>query len=89
VQLEDIPSWIDVGGMMVNNDIAWRKSTFSQGGDCLEWVIGSDGVYIRDSKDPAGARLSFTHSEWKAFIAGVKGGEADLGRPGIGDASTG
>jgi len=56
----------------------WRKSTFSQPGDCVEWNRTETVVYVRASKDRNGPMLKFTHAEWEAFIAGVKAGEADL-----------
>jgi Domain of unknown function (DUF397) len=55
----------------------WLKSSFSANGDCLEWVTNADGVRLRQSKDPAGTELHFTISEWQAFLAAVKAGEAD------------
>jgi Domain of unknown function (DUF397) len=55
----------------------WRKSSFSGSGDCLEWAVGPSGVRLRDSKNPTGPELVLTHSEWAAFIAGIKNGEAD------------
>jgi hypothetical protein len=33
---------------------------------------------VRDSKDRDGAILTFTASEWKAFIAGARSGEFEL-----------
>jgi Domain of unknown function (DUF397) len=59
----------------------WRKSSFSQGGDCVEWSCGASAVYVRTSKDPHSQVLEFTLPEWQAFIDGVKSGEADLKRP--------
>ena len=56
----------------------WRKSSFSGNGDCLEWLIATQGVRVRQSSEPSGAELSFTNSEWQAFLAGVRAGEADL-----------
>jgi hypothetical protein len=39
----------------------------------------ADGeVHVRDSKRPDGPVLSFTPSEWRAFVTGVKSGEFDL-----------
>jgi hypothetical protein len=32
---------------------------------------------VRDSKNPTGAALMFTATEWAAFIAGVRAGEFD------------
>jgi Domain of unknown function (DUF397) len=58
---------------------AWRKSTWSGNGDCVEVIFNTDSVLVRDSKDPAGPVLSFTFSEWAAFLAGVRDGEFDIG----------
>jgi hypothetical protein len=60
----------------------WHKSTRSggNGGDCVEVAINLPGIVaVRDTKDPDGATLVFTHSEWAAFLAGVRDGEFDLG----------
>ena len=57
---------------------SWRRSSFSQSGDCVEWNYSESFVYVRTSKNPLGQVLQFTHSEWRAFIAGAKSGEADL-----------
>lgn len=57
---------------------AWRKSSFSLNTDCAEWRYTATRVYLRNSGDPVERILEFTHSEWRAFIAGVRHGEADL-----------
>ncbi|MFB9428212.1 DUF397 domain-containing protein [Streptoalloteichus tenebrarius] len=33
-----------------------------------------DAVGVRDSKNPTGPALSFSHREWSAFVRGVKNG---------------
>ena len=57
----------------------WRKSTRSHGnGDCVEMAALSDGrVAVRDSKDPNGPILTFTRSEIRAWLGGVRDGEFD------------
>jgi hypothetical protein len=60
-------------------DDVWRKSTASQpAGNCLEVAIGVDAVRIRHSEDRSGAVLSFTHTEWRAFLDGARNGEFNL-----------
>ncbi|GAA1701914.1 DUF397 domain-containing protein [Nonomuraea bangladeshensis] len=59
----------------------WRKSTYSSGngGQCVEVAMNlPEVVAVRDSKDPDGPKLLFTHDEWKAFIGGVMDGEFDI-----------
>jgi Domain of unknown function (DUF397) len=57
----------------------WRKSSRSGDGDCVQVALSDGQVLLRDSKDPAGPQLSFTPSEWRAFMAGVDLGEFTLG----------
>jgi hypothetical protein len=63
-------------------EVGYQKSTFSANGSCIEVGSGTDGacgmIHVRDSKDPEGPVLSFTPSEWTAFVAGVRNGEFDL-----------
>jgi hypothetical protein len=58
----------------------WYKSSYSsgQGGACVE-VADLDGGAraVRDSKDPNGATLMFTDTEWLAFTAGIRAGQFD------------
>ncbi|MEV0298295.1 DUF397 domain-containing protein [Nocardia sp. NPDC050710] len=58
----------------------FAKSTFSDGGgDCVEVAFFDGWVAVRDSKDLFSPVLWFTPSEWRAFLAGVRAGEFDLG----------
>jgi hypothetical protein len=62
-----------------NAHVTWKKSTRSNGsGDCVEVAELPDGQrLVRDSKNPNGGLLTFTTSEWRAFIEGAKDGEFD------------
>ncbi|WP_054814680.1 DUF397 domain-containing protein [Nocardia arizonensis] len=58
----------------------FAKSSFSDGGgECVEVAFIGGGVAVRDSKNRSGPVLRFTSSEWRAFLAAVRGGEFDAG----------
>lgn len=50
----------------------WRKSSFSQNGDCIECAYDEGYVYIRDSKSSSGVTLKIAFSEWQVFITDIK-----------------
>jgi hypothetical protein len=54
---------------------AWRKSSRCGTSTCVEVAVVDDQYLIRDSKNPEVTPLSFTKSEWDAFVAGVNAGE--------------
>ncbi len=59
----------------------WRKSSLSQGGgdNCVEVASNLPGVIaVRNSRDPDGPALIFTHGEWAAFLGGAELGEFNL-----------
>ncbi|MBG0828531.1 DUF397 domain-containing protein [Planomonospora sp. ID67723] len=62
------------------DDVSWVKSSLSStNNECVEVARPDRGpVLVRDSKDPDGPKLAFTQAEWRAFVAGVKGGELDV-----------
>ena len=59
---------------------SWRHSSFSTGAEatCVDVALRRRHVLVRDSKDPDGARLRFTHQEWVVFLLGARAGEFDL-----------
>jgi hypothetical protein len=63
---------------MQNVPAVWRKSTFSESNGCIEVAFVGEQVAIRDSKDRSGPVLTFSPTEWEAFLAGVRRGEFNL-----------
>ncbi|MGY4098182.1 DUF397 domain-containing protein [Nocardia sp. R16R-3T] len=62
---------------MDSSGAQWFKSSRSGAGkDCVEVAFLTGGrVGVRDSKNPGGPALVFGTGAWKAFTAGVTGGE--------------
>ncbi|MEU2895871.1 DUF397 domain-containing protein [Streptomyces sp. NPDC001273] len=49
---------------------AWFKSSYSsgEGGECIEVAETGGAVWVRDSKRPSQARLSFRGDAWSEFV---------------------
>jgi Domain of unknown function (DUF397) len=52
--------------------IAWRKSTHSGSGNCIQTATIPGAVAVRDSADPGGPALAFTTRAWTAFTTALK-----------------
>lgn len=51
---------------------SWRKSSKSSTGNCVEFAVTVGRVVlVRDSKDVAGPRLSFSAAAWSNFTVQV------------------
>jgi hypothetical protein len=61
-----------------SNGTVWYSASRCANGECVEVASRDAAILIRDSKDPAGAVLTYSVEEWAAFIAGVKAGEFDM-----------
>jgi hypothetical protein len=59
--------------------LAWRKSSFSGGGEndngCVEVAPVPTGVAVRDTKDRSLAPHVYSGSAWTALLAAVRAGE--------------
>lgn len=58
--------------------VVWRKSSASGAGGCVEVGFASRSILVRDTKDRAGAVLSFSKPTWADFIAAVRSGQFDF-----------
>ncbi len=58
--------------------LAWRKSSFSGAGGCVEVApLGGGFLALRDSKNPAQGYFVYDAHEWQSFLAGVRAAEFD------------
>ncbi|MEU9915128.1 DUF397 domain-containing protein [Streptomyces sp. NPDC051001] len=57
---------------MTIEKLSWFKSSYSdgEGGQCLEVALTPATVHLRDSKHPAGPRLTLSPTTWSAFLSG-------------------
>jgi hypothetical protein len=62
----------------ISSGPAWRKSSRSQANGCVEVRVDQRQISVRDSKNRLGPVLTFTLTEWEAFLGGVRDGEFDL-----------
>lgn len=53
---------------------AWRKSSHCDTNTCVEIMVASDTVYIRDGKNPDGGHLRLDRDAFAAFVADIKSG---------------
>jgi hypothetical protein len=56
----------------------WRKSGYSQNGDCVEAWMARSYVDVRDSKDPARLVLRFSRPAWLGLMSRIKAGQIDM-----------
>jgi hypothetical protein len=53
--------------------LRWRTSSYSSGnGQCVEVAPITEGVALRDSKNPTGGVLRFAEQGWAAFTVTVR-----------------
>jgi hypothetical protein len=55
----------------------WRKSTFTNQGNCVEVATTTHGVALRNSNHPDAGTLHFTRAEFVAWLQGCRAGEFD------------
>ncbi|MFK0287169.1 DUF397 domain-containing protein [Streptomyces sp. NPDC090499] len=54
------------------SELRWQKSTYSpDASNCVEIATAPTAVHIRDSKHPAGPRLTVSGSAWTHFTSGL------------------
>lgn len=58
--------------------LVWRKARLSTAhGACVEVANAGHFVAVRDSKNPQGAILTYTATQWQSFLYDAKRGEFD------------
>jgi hypothetical protein len=69
----------EVFGMSGSGDgLIWRRSRKCGNSACVEVGADTQSVHVRDSKDPCGGRLTFSHAQWRHFVATIRSGCLDV-----------
>jgi hypothetical protein len=58
-------------------NLSWHVARLCNGGNCVRIATNGEEFFIGDSKSPEGVVLSYSRSEWVAFVEGVKRGDFD------------
>jgi Domain of unknown function (DUF397) len=61
----------------VLGDLNWRVALACNGGQCIRVAPQGNRVVIGDSKNPDGPVLTYSRSEWHAFVDGIRQGDFD------------
>ncbi|NJP24890.1 DUF397 domain-containing protein [Microbispora hainanensis] len=62
----------------IERNVEWRVSSRCSGGNCVQFAQVTEGVALRDSKNPDAGALYYSLQEWHAFVAAAKAGAYDL-----------
>ena len=62
---------------MKNRDTEFKTACVWQN-YCVAVKRTDDEVLVRDTKNPDGPVMAFSHNEWATFLGGVKEGKFDL-----------
>lgn len=55
-----------------NTTPAWRTSSYSDGGGCVETALDTSGVLVRDSKVVSGPIHTYDRRAWTIFAEAIK-----------------
>lgn len=67
-----------VMGLDQRGSLLWRKSTASGSAGCVEVASAGTKIFVRDSKAPLGAFLTFSGEEWQAFVTYARSGQLNI-----------
>lgn len=56
-----------------HSPLAWRKSSHSDAGTCIEIARRDLSILVRDTRHRSGTVLAFTPAQWSAFVGRVRG----------------
>jgi predicted secreted Zn-dependent protease len=60
-----------------HTSLTWRTALSCNGGQCVKVAVTGQTVVVGDTKTPNGPFLTYTRSEWREFVLGIKHGDFD------------
>ena len=58
-------------------ELNWQVAQKCNGGACIRVASHGEQIVIGDSKNPGGPILTYSRSEWTAFVDGIREGDFD------------
>lgn len=62
---------------LAGEELTWHIAANCESGACVQVAAAGENIVLGDSKSPDGPLLSYTRTEWDAFVMGIKRGEFD------------
>ena len=66
-----------MGGPRLSTEIRWRKSSFTDNGQCVEVADVGDDILVRNSNHPDAGTLRLNRPQFGAWLRGTQAGEFD------------
>jgi predicted secreted Zn-dependent protease len=59
------------------DELNWLVAQKCNGGSCVRVATRGEDIVIGDTKNPGGPVLTYSRSEWTAFVDGIREGDFD------------
>jgi predicted secreted Zn-dependent protease len=60
-----------------SGEIVWRASLSCESGACVTVASHENSILLGNSSDPSSPIATYTRTEWKEFVRGIKRGDFD------------
>ena len=71
-QKSSVTSWEGILVAGLGKGLEWRRSSWCNGGTCVEAAVQDDAILLRSSADPDGPILVLSPAAWRDLIIGIK-----------------
>jgi hypothetical protein len=67
-----VTSWEGILVAGLGKGLEWRRSSWCNGGTCLEAAVQDDAILVQSSADPDGPILTLSSIAWRDLIISIK-----------------